>query len=92
MSPIHGGPIREGEASSAPLAKTAFVVRQEDRVVAEFETDEQGRFRILLAPGALHRRGQRTRNDRFGHYRPMPVDIVAGKMTQVEWDFDTGLR
>ena len=91
ISPIHGGPIRQGERSSGPLARKAFVVRQEDRTVAEFETDEEGRFRVILPPGKYTVAGKDPKT-RFERYGPMTVEIQAGKMTQVEWDFDTGLR
>jgi hypothetical protein len=91
ISPTHGGPIRENEPPSSPLAKKTFVVQQEDRTVSEFETDEQGRFRILLPPGKYIVSGKDPKH-RFERYGPMPVEIRAGKMTQVKWDFDTGLR
>ena len=91
ISPIHGGPIRQGVDSSAPLPKTAFVVRQGDRVVAKFVTDEQGRFRVPLPPGNYEVLAENQRH-KFGGYGPWPVEVVAGKMADVHWDCDSGLR
>jgi hypothetical protein len=91
VSPIHGGPIKEGEESSGPLVKKAFVVKQDERVVGEFETDEKGRFRIVLPAGRYTVEGKNPKH-RFEHYGPMNVAVEAGKMTSVKWDFDTGLR
>ena len=90
-SPIHGGPIKQGEPESKPLPHMAFVVKQDDRTVAEFETDEQGRFRIPLAPGHYNVAAKDQRH-KFGNYGPFPVEVTAGKMTQAHWDCDSGLR
>lgn len=54
MSPVQGGPTRQGSLDSKPLANMAFEVRQGDRVITSFRTDEQGHFRQLLEP-SLHR-------------------------------------
>ena len=75
-SPPHGGPIRQGEPESKPLPHMDFVVKQDDRTVATFKTDEQGRFRIPLAPGhytvtAADQKGT------VGNYGPFPVEITA---------------
>src|SRR5205814_4279452 len=51
MSPTHGGPVRVDEESSRPLANMPFVVSNETGTVAEFVTDEQGRFKVRLVPG-----------------------------------------
>ena len=51
VGPTHGGPVRPGMISSRPLANTTFIVGNENGAVAEFTTDEQGRFKVSLAPG-----------------------------------------
>ena len=91
ISPTHGGPVRDDEPSSAPLAKKAFIVQKDDQTVAEFVTDEHGRFRISLPPGKYVVSGKEAKS-RFERYGPTPVEIVAGQMTRVTWNFDTGLR
>ncbi len=51
MSPVRGGPTRQGDPDSRPLANVAFEVKQGDRVITSFQTDDQGHFRQPLAPG-----------------------------------------
>jgi hypothetical protein len=90
ISPSHGGPQREGVPSSAPLANIDFVVKGND-LTAAFKTDDKGWFRISLAPG--HYTVSRTDpGGKIGRYGPFEIDVVAGKMTKVEWMCDTGLR
>ncbi|HUE61578.1 MAG TPA: carboxypeptidase-like regulatory domain-containing protein [Chthoniobacterales bacterium] len=91
VGPVHGGPVRPGIPSTKPLANATFVVGNETGAVAEFTTDDQGRFRVSLAPGHYtvtkkdHQKG-------IGRYGPFDVDVTAGQMTKVEWHCDTGMR
>jgi hypothetical protein len=91
ISPSHPGPTREGINNSAPVAGTAFSVQNENGVITSFTTDNEGRFHLLLKPGHYNvsptdrQRGIR----RFG---PWEVDVVAGKITKVEWHGDSGMR
>jgi Prealbumin-like fold domain len=91
VSPIRGGPSRAGLPDSGPLANVAFVVENESGTVASFTTDDQGQFRISLAPGryTVSRKGGKGGIGKFG---PFEVDVVAGKMTSVQWNCDTGIR
>ena len=91
ISPVHGGPVREGVDSSGPLAKTAFVVRQGDRVVAKFVTDEQGRFRVPLSPGKYEVFAE-NKPQKIGRYGPWSVEVVAGETAKVHWECDSGMR
>jgi Carboxypeptidase regulatory-like domain len=91
VGPIHGGPVRPGIPSTKPLANATFVVGNETGAVAEFTTDDRGRFRVSLPPGHYtvtkkdHQKG-------IGRYGPFDVDVTAGQMTKVEWHCDTGMR
>jgi hypothetical protein len=91
VSPAHGGAIRVGEQSSKPLAKVPFVVANDNGTIAEFTTDEQGRFKVTLPPGhyTVARKGAQKGIGRFG---PFIVDVGAGQMTKVEWRCDSGMR
>ena len=91
ISPAHGGPIRVGEQSSRPLANTPFVVSNESGRVAEFTTDDQGKFKVLIAPGryTVAREGPQKGIGRFG---PFDVDVAAGQITKVQWQCDSGMR
>ncbi len=89
--PVHGGPVRQGGSDSRPLPNMTFEVKQGSRVLTSFQTDDQGRFRILLEPGHY----TITRKDyagAIGSYGPFETDVSQGKMTSVRWDCDTGLR
>ena len=91
VSPIHGGPSRADVPDSGPLGNVAFVVENERGTVTSFTTDDQGQFRISLAPGryTVSRKGGKGGIGKFG---PFEVDVVAGKMTSVQWNCDTGIR
>ena len=92
FGPTQGGPIRPGIPSSKPLANATFVVENEKGAeVASFTTDDQGRFRVPLAPGhyTVSKEGKRRG---IGHYGPFEVDVVPGEMTRVQWECDSGIR
>ena len=90
MAPAHGGPERPGMASSRPLANAAFVVSHQTQTVAEFMTDDQGRFKLTLAPG--HYTVTRKENPKIGRCGPFEVDVVNGQLTKLEWHCDSGMR
>lgn len=91
ISPIHGGPVREGMPTSKPLANTAFVVENNSGIVKSFTTDERGGFHISLPPGRYTVRKEGwTRG--IGKFGPFDVEVTPGKMTKVEWECDSGMR
>lgn len=90
IGPVVGGPVREGQPSSAPLANATFTVTSEKGSLASFSTDAHGRFRVLLAPGHYQIRQQGKTGIRA--CGPFDVDVVTGKMATVEWECDTGMR
>jgi len=91
IGPVHGGPSRLGVPDSKPLAHTAFVVSKDEEIIASFETDDQGRFRVSLPPGKyiVSRKGGKGR---VGGYGPFEAEIVAGQMKKVRWECDSGMR
>jgi hypothetical protein len=91
IAPIRPGPAVEGRPSSAPLTNTTFVVENEKGIVTSFTTNNQGRFRVSLAPGhyTVFLKGKKQG---IGNYGPFDVDVVAGRMTNVQWECDTGMR
>ncbi len=91
ISPTHGGAIRQDEPLTKPLPNLDFVAQnQQHAAVGSFKTDEQGRFRLSLAPG--HYTISMKEKRRFPSCGPYEVDVVAGKMTKVNWECDSGLR
>ena len=91
ISPVHGGPFRPGLPNSRPLANTAFVVENEKGTVTSFTTDDQGQFRISLAPGH-YSVSMKDRKGGIGRYGPFEADVVAGQVTKVQWNCDSGMR
>lgn len=91
IGPAHVGPTKLGEPVSKPFANATFEVKNDSGVVTSFTTDDQGRFQISLAPGH-YTAAQKGPKPAIGHFGPFEVDVVAGKMTTVEWDCDSGVR
>lgn len=90
MSPIHGGPSRQGETDTGPLANVTFDVVNDAGVVATFTTDAEGHFRIAVPPGryTVKMRGKK----KIGGCPDMPVEITAAGFAKVQWNCDTGMR
>jgi len=91
LGPTHGGPARVGVPDSKPFANATFVVEIKEGVVTSFATNDQGRFRISLAPGH-YSVSLRDKKPKIGRYGPFDVDVVAGQMTKVAWGCDSGRR
>jgi hypothetical protein len=91
VSPVRGGPARLGVPNSRPLTNTDFVVQNDKGPVTSFTTDDQGQFRVSLAPGH-YTVSIKERKGSIGRYGPFDVDVVAGQVTKVEWQCDTGMR
>ena len=75
------------------LARCAatFGVEDNNGEVASFTTDDQGRFRASLAPGH-YKVSLKGRKSSIGRFGPFEVDVVSGKMTNVQWECDSGMR
>jgi hypothetical protein len=91
VSPSQPGPVRADAPGSKPLANAAFAVENEKGEVASFTTDDQGRFRISVPPGhyKVSIKGNKLS---IGRYGPFEVDVAPGKMTNVQWECDSGIR
>lgn len=91
ISPANPGPIRADAPGSVPLANAAFVVEKNNAEMTSFITDDKGRFRVSLPPGhyKISLKGRKTTIGRFG---PFEADVAPGKMTNVQWECDSGIR
>lgn len=89
--PSQPGPSRADGPDSKPLSNASFVVNDAKGEVTSFTTDDQGQFRIALAPGH-YIVSMKGRKMTIGHFGPFEVDVVSGKMTKVEWKCDSGIR
>jgi hypothetical protein len=92
VTPIRPGPIRAGSESptAAPLPNAAFRVTSNQGVVTTFTTDAEGHFRVPLKPG--HYSVLLAENRFPKPCGPFEVDVEAGKMIEVEWRCDSGMR
>jgi hypothetical protein len=90
ISPAQAGPVKQGASQSAPLGNMAFEVKQDGRAVSEFQTDGQGHFRVLVPPGRYT--VSRKHRQAIGSFGPFEVTVVAGKMSSVRWECDSGIR
>lgn len=91
ISPTQAGPVRDDSPDSKPLAKATFAVENDKGEVASFTTDDQGHFRTSVPPGH-YKVSMKGRKSSIGHFGPFEVDVAAGKMTNVQWQCDSGIR
>ena len=92
VTPVRPGPIRAGSESptAAPLPNAKFRVKSKEGAVTSFTTDTAGHFRVSLKPG---RYSVVLAENRFPKpCGPFEVNVEAGKMTNVEWRCDSGMR
>jgi hypothetical protein len=92
VTPIRPGPVRAGSESpnAAPLPNAKFTVTSDGRAVTTFTTDTTGRFEISLKPG--HYVVVLAENRFPKPCGPFEISVEAGKMTDVEWRCDSGMR
>jgi len=91
ISPTQAGPVRDDSPPSRPLANAAFAVENEKGQAASFTTDGQGHFRTSVPPGH-YKVSMKGRKSSIGRFGPFEVNVVAGKMTKVQWECDSGIR
>ena len=91
ISPARPGPVRVDEAGSVPLANATFVIENNSREIASFTTDDKGHFRAAVPPGH-YKVSLKGRKSSIGRFGPFEVDVVAAKMTNVQWECDSGIR
>ena len=91
ISPTQPGPVRDDSPASRPLANAAFAVENEKGEVASFTSDDKGHFRTSVPPGH-YKVSLKGRKSTIGRFGPFEVDAVAGKMTSVQWQCDSGIR
>jgi Prealbumin-like fold domain len=92
VTPIRPGPVRAESESpkAAPLPNATFTVTSDDGSVTRFTTDTMGRFKILLEPG--HYVILLAENRFPKPCGPFEISVEPGKMTDVEWRCDSGIR
>jgi len=91
VSPARPGPVRVDEAGSVPLANATFAVEDKDGEVTSFTTDDKGHFQAALPPGH-YKVSLKGRKSSIGRFGPFEADVAPGKMTNVQWECDSGIR
>ncbi|OFW58666.1 MAG: hypothetical protein A2133_08075 [Actinobacteria bacterium RBG_16_64_13] len=89
------GPIspvsKPGEPDSKPYSASIRIRSvAEDRIVAVVTSDENGRFRIALVPGRYVLEPEQ--GDPLPRASTQEVTVVAGQLTHVRIDYDSGIR
>ena len=92
VTPIRPGPIKKGSESpeAAPLPSATFTVTSDAGAVTRFTTDAMGRFKVSLKPG--HYTVSLAENRFPKPCGPFEITVEAGKMTDVDWRCDSGMR
>lgn len=81
---------RVGVPCDEPAPRATLAVTKAGRIVARTRTNEQGRFRVALAPG---RYTVITTGARIGQMAPsVSVRVRTGAYTRVTLHIDTGIR
>lgn len=91
ISSAPGGPARIGVSDSRPLSNTTFMVKKDEKIIASFQTDDHGRFRIFLPPGKCTV-SKNQGKVKVGNYGPFEVELIAGQMKKVRWECDSGMQ
>jgi len=92
VTPIRPGPVRKGSESpnAAPLPNAKFTITSDGGAVTTFTTDTMGHFEISLKPG--HYVVVLAENRFPKPCGPFEVNVETGKMTNVDWRCDSGMR
>jgi hypothetical protein len=92
VTPIRPGLVRKGSEfpTAAPLPNATFRTTSDEGVVTTFTTDTAGHFRVSLRPG--HYSVVLAENRFPKPCGPFEVNVELGKMTNVEWRCDSGMR
>ena len=91
VSPIHGGPSKQGVPDSGPMPNTVFAVETAAGTVATFKTDEKGHFKVELPPGRYSIRIKEPTMKGRG-CGLADIEVTAAGFKEVHWDCDTGMR
>jgi hypothetical protein len=90
--PIHGGPIHEGEVSEEGFGALFYVNKDNGKLVASFNSDANGFFRVALPPGSYMITPEASAPLMNAKQQSQRAVVEKGKFTDVALHFDTGLR
>lgn len=95
--PVCPGPqIEEGpeatECADQPYQATFDVLDENEMVITTFQTDEDGRFKVALAPANYTMVDRTDPNELFPRAEAEEVTVQEGEFSEVTIIFDTGIR
>jgi len=91
IGPACAGPVRvDADCEDQPYQTTLTVTSPKGERIAQVQTDEEGRFKILLSPGEyiLHPESPGV----LPFAGEQTVIVEEGKFTQVIVNYDSGIR
>jgi len=89
--PVEPGPAQAGRSDEAPL-RASFIVLGSGRKVARFESDDEGNFEVLLAPGEYTIVPDKSTPIPFPERQQQAVIVPDEGFAVVTLRFDTGMR
>lgn len=89
--PVHPGPARLGRDDEEPL-QAAFQVFDEEREVARFDSDSDGRFEVLLAAGVYTVVPDSSTPIPFPRSQSVAVTVPRNGFAVITLRLDTGMR
>jgi hypothetical protein len=90
--PLAGGPLVEGRPSEAPFKAKFFVDDTDGNRVAEFDSDDEGRFELDLPPGDYVIVPEPNAPVFRPAEQPQAVTVPEGRVVELTLRYDTGMR
>jgi hypothetical protein len=92
QGPMCPGPVASGDNTcpDQPYQTTISVLDVTLKLVTKFQTDNSGKFKLVLSPGTyiLHPESDKA----LSQATDQTVVVIAGQFTQVAIIYDTGMR
>ena len=92
MGPMCPVVISGQECPDRPYQATMAILTRAGRDVKKFTTDANGKFTVLLAPGAYILHPLPPQNSPMPFGRDEPFNVVEGQFTQIKVVYDSGIR
>lgn len=80
------------QCADQPYQAVIAVMDQQNTVVTQFQTDATGHFKVELPPGTYTLNPQSEQNAPFPRAGVKQVTVKEGEFTQIEINFDSGIR
>ncbi len=96
IGPTCPGPQAAGSGETLcpdlPYQATIQVLNQRNQTVTTIQTDKEGHFQLSLEPGTYTLQPQSGTNAPFPRAAAQTVTVEQGQITQIQINFDSGIR